>query len=147
MRDPAALGLDAAPLDRLAQELGGRGCVVKVGCMVKAWGDQAERGGLAFSAKPVLSTLLSFAVLEGKVKSVYARVGDFGRELARKDRPMEFFHLSTMVSGYARPEPPGAAWAYNDYAIMLYLLIKSPEVFDVVVLPNQERLPISPARD
>jgi hypothetical protein len=25
-----------------------------------------------------------------------------------------------MTSGYARPEPPGAAWAYNDFAIQLY---------------------------
>jgi len=25
-----------------------------------------------------------------------------------------------VISGYARPEPPGAAWSYNDYAIQLY---------------------------
>ena len=25
-----------------------------------------------------------------------------------------------MTGGYARPEPPGAAWAYNDFAIQLY---------------------------
>jgi CubicO group peptidase (beta-lactamase class C family) len=33
---------------------------------------------------------------------------------------MTFRHLANMVSGYARGEAPGAAWAYNDVAIQLY---------------------------
>ena len=44
----------------------------------------------------------------------------FGWELREKDRSMTFRHLGAMTSGYARPEPPGAAWSYNDYAIQLY---------------------------
>jgi CubicO group peptidase (beta-lactamase class C family) len=74
----------------------------------------------ASAAKPVLSTLLLFAVHEGKLASVDARVADAGWSLAPKDRPMTFRHLANMVSGYARGEPPGAAWAYNDFAINLY---------------------------
>jgi CubicO group peptidase (beta-lactamase class C family) len=35
---------------------------------------------------------------------------------------MTFRHLANMVSGYARVEPPGTAWAYNDYAFKLYAL-------------------------
>jgi len=41
-REPAQLGVDAALLDQLANQLGGRGCVVKDGYVVKAWGDQAQ---------------------------------------------------------------------------------------------------------
>jgi len=33
---------------------------------------------------------------------------------------MTFRHLGAMTSDYARPEPSGAAWSYNDYAIQLY---------------------------
>ena len=43
-----------------------------------------------------------------------------GWDLIAKDAPMTFAHLANMTSGYARGEAPGAAWAYNDYAIKLY---------------------------
>ena len=119
-RDAARLGLDAAKLNQLAEQLGGRGCVIKDGYVVKTWGDQAQLGDWFSSAKPVLSTMLFFAVEEGLVKSVDQPIADFGWALKEKDRPMTFRHLGAMTSGYARPEPPGAAWAYNDYAIQLY---------------------------
>ena len=35
---------------------------------------------------------------------------------------MSFHHLANMISGYARTEKSGTAWAYNDYAINLYRL-------------------------
>jgi len=119
-RSPGALGLDPAKLDALATLLGGRGCVVKDGYVVKAWGDQAERSDYYSSAKPVLGTLLFFAMKEGKVTSVDQPVADFGWEFRPKDRPMTFRHLGAMSGGYARPEAPGAAWSYNDFAINLY---------------------------
>jgi hypothetical protein len=117
---PDSLGMDGAPLDEIASALGGRGCVVRDGRVVKAWGSQSETGDWLSSAKPVLSTLLFFAIEEGRVGGVGTPVVEFGWKLAPKDRPMTFAHLANMVSGYARPEPPGAAWAYNDYAIQLY---------------------------
>ena len=40
-----------------------------------------------------------------------ARIADFGWDLLPKDRAMTFRHLASMTSGYARPEPPGEAWA------------------------------------
>lgn len=119
-REPRSLLLDAHALDALAEALGGRGCVVKEGWVVKSWGDQALRRDWASSAKPVISTLLFFAVAEGKLPSVDARIAEHGWKLKDKDQTMTFAHLANMISGYARPEPPGAAWAYNDYAIMLY---------------------------
>ena len=94
--------------------------MIKNGAVVKTWGSQSQRGNWASSSKPVLSTLLFFAIDQGKLAGVDARVGDQGWKLADKDRAMTFAHLANMTSGYARPEPPGEAWAYNDYAIQLY---------------------------
>ena len=128
-RDPASLGMDAALLDHLADLLGGRGCVVKNGYVVKSWGDQAQVSDVLSSAKPVLSTLLFFAVEEGLVKSVDQPITDFGWELKAKDRGITFRHLGAMNSGYARPEAAGEAWAYNDYAIQLYQKTLFDKVF------------------
>lgn len=119
-RKPAALGLDAARLAELAEFLGGRGCVIKDGYVVKVWGDQAERSDWMSSAKPVLSTMLFFAVEEGLVDSVDQPIAEFGWELRPKDRAITFRCLGAMSSGYMRPEAPGEAWAYNDYAIQIY---------------------------
>ncbi|MBI2434039.1 MAG: serine hydrolase, partial [Candidatus Hydrogenedentes bacterium] len=119
-RPPESMGMSAALLDELTNTLGGRGCVIRDGHLVKHWGNQAERGDWASSAKPVLSTLLFFAVEEGLVKSVDQPIAEFGWELKEKDKGITFRHLGAMMSGYARPEPAGAAWAYNDFAIQLY---------------------------
>lgn len=128
-RDPKALSVDGRALDRLAEELGGRGCVIKDGYVVKAWGDQSEVRDWASSAKPVLSTLLFLAIEEGLVKGVDQPIADFGWALSDKDRSMTFRHLGAMTSGYARPEAPGAAWAYNDFAIQLYQKTLFEKVF------------------
>ena len=127
-KSPAELGLDADRLDEVATALGSRGCVIKNGYVVKAWGSQSEKSDVFSSAKPVLSTLLLFALQEGKIQSVDQPIVDFGWDLLPKDRTMTFRHLGSMTSGYARPEEPGKAWAYNDYAIQLY----QKTVFDKV---------------
>jgi CubicO group peptidase (beta-lactamase class C family) len=114
------LGLDPDHMDSVAMALGGSGCIVKDGYMVHSWGTQSEKVDWLSSAKPVLTTLLMFALNEGKVKSADTPIIEFGWELQPKDRAITFRHLASMTSGYARPEPPGAAWAYNDFAIQLY---------------------------
>jgi len=141
-RPAAELGMDGAALAALSESLGGRGCVIRRGYVVHSWGDQAERGDWASSAKPVLSTLLFFAIQEGKLDGVDYRLADLGWPLAEKDRPMAFVHLANMISGYARPEPPGEAWAYNDYAIQLYQQSLFDRVFkepplDAACAPNR----------
>ena len=77
-RSPEALDMDGARLDALAEMLQGRGCVVKDGVIVKTWGDQAERSDWFSAAKPVISTLLFFAIEEGLVKDEDHTVADFG---------------------------------------------------------------------
>ncbi len=104
----------------LAPGLGGRGCVLRNGQLVTEWGDQALRRDVLSSAKPVMTTLLFFAIQERKLRSLDTRLADYGWELAPKDRSMTFAHLTSMTSGYGRPEAPGTAWAYNDYADNLY---------------------------
>ena len=141
-RDPASFGLDSAVLDRLAEVLGGRGCVIKDGYIVKAWGSQSEIGDWFSSAKPVLSTLLFFAVTEGKVPNVDTPIKEFGWELNAKDQGITFRHLADMTSGFRRLEPPGAAYAYNDFAIQLY----QKTLFDKVFRDDPERVANDPKR-
>jgi CubicO group peptidase (beta-lactamase class C family) len=125
-RTPGEVGLDAAALDAFARAVGGDGVVIRDGYFVKSWGQPARRKDWASAAKPVISTLLLFAVHEGKLKSVDDPVRPWvkkhwpGKDLAAKDRAMTFRHLADMTSGYARAEPPGTHWAYNDLAINLY---------------------------
>ncbi len=120
-KTPAELGLDGSKLDQVAGNIGGVGCIARQGYMVKTWGDQASKGDWASAAKPVVTTMLLFAVKEGIVSSVNKKIRDYGWALNTKDQPMEFYHLANMTSGYARGEAPGAAYAYNDYAINLYV--------------------------
>jgi CubicO group peptidase (beta-lactamase class C family) len=119
-KSPRELGIDEARLDAVAAALEVRGCAIKNGYIVKAWGAQDQISDWFSSAKPVLSTLLVFAAAEGRIKNFDKPLIDFGWELSPKDRTMTLRHLASMTSGYARPEEPGRAWAYNDYAIQLY---------------------------
>jgi hypothetical protein len=40
---PAELGLNSANLDHFAQKIGGIGCIIRQGYMVKTWGDQTSK--------------------------------------------------------------------------------------------------------
>ncbi|MBI2093200.1 MAG: serine hydrolase, partial [Candidatus Omnitrophica bacterium] len=91
--------------------------MIKDGYLVKTWGNPSARGGWASAAKPVMSTLLLFAVQEGLLNGVDDLVKDWwlnldgSTQLVAKDASMTFRHLANMTSGYARGEIPGAAWA------------------------------------
>ncbi len=119
---PANLGLDSSKLDLLAARIGGSGCIVKDGYMVKTWGSQTSKFDWFSAFKPIVSTLLFFAVDNGLLESVDSLVYDWGWNLISKDQTMTFRHLANMLSGYARVEPPGEAWAYNNDAFKLYAL-------------------------
>jgi CubicO group peptidase (beta-lactamase class C family) len=119
-RTPAEVGLDDAKLNQFIAQVGGKGVIVKDGYMVKTWGNQTGKFDWASVSKPVISTLLFFAVAEGKLTGVDDRLLDWGWNLTPEDQTMTFRHLANNVSGYTRGEGPGEAWAYNDYAIELY---------------------------
>ncbi|HYI96114.1 MAG TPA: hypothetical protein VEX68_21400 [Bryobacteraceae bacterium] len=135
-REPRDVGINASKLDQLATELEGHGCVVRDGFVVKTWGDQSEKRDWLSSVKPLFSTLLFFAIQEKKLKDVDVRLMSYGWELRPKDRSMTFRHLADMTSGYARPESPGAAYAYNDFAIQLY----QKTLFDRVFKEDPDRV-------
>ncbi len=120
LRSAESVGLDSDKLDAFVQGLGGDGCIVKDGTLIKTWGRFDQNGDWASAAKPVLSTLLLLAVQEKRLASVDTLVKEVGWSLAEKDAPMTFRHLANMVSGYACGEAPGKAWGYNDFAIQLY---------------------------
>jgi CubicO group peptidase (beta-lactamase class C family) len=121
---PDAVGLDRATLDRLAEHVGGRGCVVRHGYLVYAWGDITEARDVASAFKPVLSTLLFFAVQDGLITSPHAPVAGHEPRLlelnADKDGRITWKQLAQQTSGYGLAEPPGTAYSYNDHAITLY---------------------------
>jgi CubicO group peptidase (beta-lactamase class C family) len=128
-KKPSEAGLNSEKIDAITRLLDGRGCIIRHGFVVKVWGDQSQKGDWLSSSKPVFSTLLFFAVQEGKLDSLHTPIKSFGWDLSTKDEEITFHHLANMISGYARPEKPGAAWAYNDYAINLYRLTLFDRLF------------------
>jgi len=141
-KSPSEVQLHAWAIDRIPELLKGRGCIVRHGYVIKTWGDQSQKGDWMSSSKPVFSTLLFFAVQEGKLDSVHTPIRQFGWALCPKDQSMTFHHLANMISGYARPDKPGAAWAYNDYAINLYRLT----FFDRLFQKTPKRVANDPGR-
>jgi CubicO group peptidase (beta-lactamase class C family) len=119
-REPALLGLSRDGLEALAGKWGGAGCVARFGYMAFCWGAIDQRLEWGSAAKPLLSTLLLFAVQEGRVADPHAQIAGLGWPLRGKDRAITLHHLANMTSGYARAEAPGRAFAYNDFAINLY---------------------------
>lgn len=132
-RTPEQVGLNAARLDALRDLVGGRGCVVRGGYLVYAWGDQTKSADVASAVKPIISMLLLMAVQEGRLKSVDEKVADHEPRLrdlnGGKDANITWRHLASQTSGYGLSEAPGAAWAYNDYALALYFDALMDRVF------------------
>ncbi len=122
------MGLDSAKLQELQSTVGGSGMIACWGYQVWSWGDLSVQQNWASASKPVLSTMLFLAIHEGRCTanspmSLYHSGG------TTKDRTITFHQLANMISGYSRGEGPGAAWAYNDYAINLYGYTLYHEVF------------------
>lgn len=119
-RAPEAAGLAREKLDALRDLAGGRGCVVRGDRLVYSWGDVAKSADVASAGKPVISTLLLLAVQEGRLESVDARVSEVEPRLTGKHAGITWRHLASQTSGYGLEELPGAAYAYNDFALALY---------------------------
>lgn len=132
-RSPEQAGMSASKLAAFSALVEGRGCVVRNGAMVFAWGDQTKSSDVASAFKPLLTTLLFCAIQEGKISSVDARVADFEPRLKTlnggKDAAMTWRHLASQTSGYGWSEKPGEAYAYNDYALALYYDTLMEKVF------------------
>ncbi len=130
---PAAVGLDAAKLDkarRYALTAGGSGCIVRGGKLVLTWGSQTRKYDLKSTTKSIGFTAVGLALTDGKIKSLTEKVGKYQPEfLARivkggkPDWPAKvtLLHLATQTSGLAKPGgygkilfAPGTKWHYSD---------------------------------
>ena len=140
VRTPAEVGLDVAKLQELSAMVGGAGAIVRNGYMVYTWGDQNARSptqAWASASKAVVSTMLFFAINEGRLSGPNVRVRTYvqqqfpGEDLIAKDVPMTFRHLANAQSGYVLPEAPGDAYVYNDYAFKLYKYLVFGQLFGV----------------
>src|SRR5262249_41931050 len=130
---PVDTGIEPPKLDALRDLVVDRGCVVRNGFLVYSWGDVAKSQDLASAAKPVISTLLLFAVHEAKLRSVDDRVSEVEPRLkdlnGGKDAAITWRHLASQTSGYGLTDKPGAAWAYNDFSLALYYQALTERLF------------------
>ncbi len=120
LREAGEVGLKKEKLAAMAELAGGRGCVVKGGYMVFAWGEQSKSSDVASAMKPLISTLMLMAVQDGKIASVDDRVSAFEPRLLGKNEGITWRQLASQMSGYGLVERPGEAYSYNDFALALY---------------------------
>lgn len=123
------LGVDAAKLQTFAGSVGGNGMVVKDGYVVLMWGTPDTRIDWGSAVKPTNATALFMAIAEGRTTVDTAIYPRYWPNAAGKDRGITLGHLANMVSGYMRPEEPGAAWSYNDYGVSLFVKTVYQKVF------------------
>lgn len=130
---PQQVNLTPDKLKAIADLVGGCGCVVRHGNLVYTWGDFRRSRDIASAVKPVISSLLLLAIQEDKIKSVDDKVADFEPRLRTlndgKDANITWRHLASQTSGYGLSEAPGAAYAYNDFALALYYDVLMEKVF------------------
>ncbi|MHC4542559.1 MAG: serine hydrolase domain-containing protein [Planctomycetota bacterium] len=95
--------------------------------MVYAWGDATRRRDVASAAKPVYSHFLFKALEEGKISSLdehankwESRLNEINKDLGYKDRGITWRHFANQISCYGLAEPPGTAYAYNDWQMALF---------------------------
>jgi CubicO group peptidase (beta-lactamase class C family) len=125
---PEQVGLDPSKLDDLRDQVDGCGMIVRYGCQVYSWGNITEPQNWASASKPVVSTFLMLAVVEGRC-TYQSTMAEYHTGGTTKDRSIKFIHLANQLSGYSRGENPAAAWAYNDHAMNLYGYTLFHEVF------------------
>ena len=116
---PETVGLNRDKLDDLRDLVQGSGMIVRYGYQVYTWGDIEMPRDWASASKPVLSTFLMLAVVEGRC-TYQSTMAQYHTGGTTKDRSIKFVHLANQISGYSRGENPAAAWAYNDRAMNLY---------------------------
>ena len=126
-RTPDEVRMDAAKLRAFSRFVGGRGCVVRQGCIVFAWGDASRRGGIASANKVFHAHFLLKALGEKRMTSLdekvirwAPRLGDINKRLGFKDRNITWRHMVNQCSCYGVAEAPGTAYDYSGYQIALF---------------------------
>ena len=126
-KSPAEVGLDKSKLDAFARLAGGRGCIVRNGYLVYAWGNEKRRGDVASAAKPVYAHFLFKALEDGRIKSLdetatryEPRLAKLNSKLGFPDAKIAWRHLANQTSCYGVTEAPGTAYDYSDWQMALF---------------------------
>ncbi|MCB9784753.1 MAG: serine hydrolase [Candidatus Omnitrophica bacterium] len=135
---PEEVGLDSAPLDRIAEYLGGEGCLIRHGKLIFGWGDYTQRRDVASAVKPWFTHFLLSAIEKGLLPSLDTPISDFvpclkdlNPSLEWKDRLITFRHMDTQTSCYGVAEKPGTAFDYNDFQMALFFDTLMTKVYGV----------------
>ena len=125
-KTPAEVGLNPEKLKAFSRFTGGFGCVIRHGTLVYTWGDASKRMDVASAAKPLYSHFLFKAIEEGLISSEDERVSrceprlkQINEPLDHKDSDITWRHMANQISCYGLAEPPGTAYAYNDWQMAL----------------------------
>jgi CubicO group peptidase (beta-lactamase class C family) len=125
---PEDAGFDPVKLDAFVAHVGGSGCVVRHGRMVKTWGHYDHALDVASAVKTVYAHLVYMLIKRGDIPDLDARVMDFEPRLRNlnsglgyKDRRITWRHLVTQTACYGVHEAPGEAFDYSDYQSALLI--------------------------
>jgi CubicO group peptidase (beta-lactamase class C family) len=130
---PDAAGYNPEQLQAFAERVGGHGCIVHRGRMLADWGEMAQPHDLASAAKPIYAHFVLMSLQAGRIGSLddpllrwVPELAGLNPDLDFKDRHITWRHLLRQTSGYGVTEPPGAAFAYNDYqtGLLIWTLVR-----------------------
>lgn len=120
-------------LRELAELVGGAGFVAHQGQGLFRWGHDHRPRYVASLKKSLISVLMLQAVDQGLISEVDDLVVKFEPRLGKLndgvDAAITWRHLACMTSGYGLVEPPGVAFAYNDYAVALWYDVLMDKVY------------------
>lgn len=119
----AALGIDNTAWSTFCSTVGGDIFLSRYGLGLQNGPTGGSLGvNYASASKPFISVAIWKAIADGIVASTTSLIKDYdtARTYNSKDDGINIYHLGHMTSGFGRPEDPGVALAYNDYAINLY---------------------------
>ncbi len=126
-KSPQDAGFDPERLAKMAEYIGGIGCVVQDGYLLFDWGGANVRHDVASACKPWFTHFLFKAIEDGKLESVDQRIVEveprlepLNAALGYKDRDIRWRNLATQSSCYGVTERPGAAYDYSDFNMALF---------------------------
>ena len=149
------MGMDGNSLRTWSDWLGGNGCLVRRNRMVHSWGAATAGTRIWSASKAIYGYLLLRAIdqkrlahLDQRVVEMEPRLASLNPEAGNKDATLTWRHLLHQVSGYGLEEAPGAAFAYNDYAMtmlwetMVYKVFRVPPGGENAMLEEQLGKPL-----
>lgn len=117
---------DTNALNAFVDHVGGSGCIVRSGRLVRTWGYDRHPFDVASAVKPVYAHLVYMAIADGLIEDLDVPVAeshpglrDLNPDLDYKDRGMTWRHLITQTACYGMREDPGTAFNYSDYQMAL----------------------------